>query len=330
MNRPDAPQRHIAVRTNLLLVAGGVGLNLWLWLGLPLALPNAPLLAWTLLPLVLATTTLWSVMHEGIHAVLHPRRAVNDALSRLLAIGFPAPFAVLRFGHLKHHQFNRTALDRTEVYDPAENRSAVVRLRYYLHVLGGLYFGEVAALLLVWLPRQAVLALLRRLPTEAGLPALTDSVERQLLTPEVLRTMRIDSLLSFALIATGSVLYLQAGALWLLVLALMGRGLLISLTDNAYHYATPLHAPGDDVRHALNLRLPRWASRLILHFNLHAVHHRHPALPWNALPAAAQPGEMHGAPAYLRALLRQLRGPLPLQTLPRRADMPTHRTRPLG
>jgi fatty acid desaturase len=304
------PLRAVALRRNRALVVGFGAMQLWLWVGLPLLLPWAPALAWSLVVVVLATTSFWALLHEGIHAVLHPDRRVNDAVSRLLAITFPAPFAVLRFGHLKHHQFNRTAIDRSEVYDDAKTSRWRAALRYYPQLLIGLYAGEVASLLLVWLPRALLLRLARRLPTEPGLPSLAQSIERQLLQPQTLRAMRRDSAAALALIAFS--LWLYGPRAWMLLLALLGRGLLISLTDNAYHYGTALHAPGDDVRAARNLRLPRLASVLILHFNLHAVHHRNPALPWSALPAAAQPGEVAAAPPYFAALLVQLRGPIAL------------------
>lgn len=310
-------QQAIPVPLNLALAAGFLAANAWLWIGLPLLLPKLPTLGWSLLLVVLATTSYWSLLHEGIHAVLHPNRRVNDALSRLLAVGFPAPFAVLRFGHLKHHQFNRTAIDRSEVYDGSKNRRWRAALGYYPQLLIGLYVSEVAALLLVWLPPALLLWLARRWPAEPGLPPLAQSIDKQLLRPGALRGMRVDSAASLVLIALGVWLYGPHG--WMLLLALLGRGVLISLTDNAYHYATPLHTPGGDVRHARNLRLPRPASALILHFNYHAVHHRYPALPWSALPAAAQADELHGAPSYVAALLAQLRGPIALRDLPQRS-----------
>lgn len=340
----DTPDLHraIPVRLNLLLSALALALSAWLWLVLPLLLPGAPGLGWTLVVVVLATTSYWSLLHEGIHAMLHPDRRLNDALSRLLAIGFPAPFAVLRFGHLKHHQFNRTAVDRSEVFDAACMRRWHAALRYYPHLLIGLYASEVAALLLVWLPPALLRRLASRLTEQPDLllksaprPAaarqpprgdeeplgrpgvLLKSIEKQLLRPDVLRDMRRDCAASLALMVVS--VWLYGPHAWMLLLALLGRGVLISLTDNAYHYATPLHTPGGDVRFARNLRLPHLASRLILHFNYHAVHHRHPALPWCALPAAAQADAFSDAPAYVPALLQQLRGPIALLALSQRS-----------
>lgn len=306
--------RGIPVRRNLVLAAAALALNGWLWLGLPLLLSGRLELAWSLIGVVLLTTTIWSLMHEGIHAVLHPDRAVNDALARALAIGFPAPFAVLRFGHLKHHQFNRTAVDRSEVYDPDCASRASAAAGYYARLLGGLYAGEVAALLLAWLPRPVQWRLLARLPSEPDGPSLADSARRQLLRSDVLWSMRLDSALSLILVAAS--LWLYGPAFWLLGLALIGRGLLISLADNAYHYATALHAPGADVRPARNLALPGWAERAILNFNHHATHHRHPGLPWTALPEASAALKSARGPGYLCGLLAQLRGPIALSSLP--------------
>lgn len=298
----------IPAARNLVLAALFLAIDAWLWLVLPALLGRSAWLGWTLVPAVLATTSYWALLHEGIHALLHPDRRVNDGVSRLLAIGFPAPFAVLRFGHLKHHRFNRTAIDRSEVYDPERCSRLRAGLHYYPQLLIGLYLQEVMALLLVWLPRGAILALAGRIRSAPGLPPLAPSVERQLLGRETLRGMRRDSAMALALIATSAWLY--GPRIWMLLLALGGRGLLISLADNAYHYGTPLHRLAADVRNARDLALPGWASTLILHFNLHAVHHRHPALPWSRLPAAATPDALRAAPPYLAAMLAQLRGPI--------------------
>ncbi|WKU43319.1 fatty acid desaturase [Streptomyces sp. VNUA116] len=88
--------------------------------------------------------------------------------------------------------------------------------------------------------------------------------------------------------------------------ALAGRALVVSLQDNAYHYATPLDAP----LQAMNLRLPRPLEAFALGFNLHGVHHRHPGLPWSALRARfAREGGRYDL-GWTPAVARQLRGPV--------------------
>jgi fatty acid desaturase len=99
---------------------------------------------------------------------------------------------------------------------------------------------------------------------------------------------------------------------WLLALALLGRGFLISFLDNIYHYETPV----SDVFYAKNLRLARPLAKLLLNFNLHGIHHVNPAIPWVHLPRAfaIQAGQFQGG--YFAAALRQLHGPIAMQDLP--------------
>jgi len=94
---------------------------------------------------------------------------------------------------------------------------------------------------------------------------------------------------------------------WMLALSLVGRGLLISLVDNVFHYGTPL----DQTRYARNLMLPDWASHLILHFNLHGVHHQRPGLAWWQLPDYQRKSGIGFQGKWLPALLAQLKGPIP-------------------
>jgi fatty acid desaturase len=73
----------------------------------------------TLVPLALASNPLWSLIHETIHDSFDPGARVNRAAGRALAIAFGSPWRILRTGHLLHHRFNRTALDRPDEFDPA-------------------------------------------------------------------------------------------------------------------------------------------------------------------------------------------------------------------
>lgn len=304
MLEPNIQTSDSAPRLNALLTAAFLAVGAWtLWL-LPLVLPRWPLAAWSILPAVLLTTSWWSLIHEAIHGLLFARRLLNDAAGRLLCILFGLPFQPVAFGHLFHHRRNRSLLDRAEIYP--RGKSKAFAAAYYLRLLGGLYFAELALCFLVWLPRPRLLRLTARRFDRAGLATDGRLLQSSLLDPDMLRSVRFDAVC--ILLCLASSLRLYGSHAWLLLPLLLGRGLLISLMDNAYHYGTPLDRP----RYALNLRLPGPLSAAILNFNLHRVHHLHPAVPWRRLPELfRQAGDRYDG-GYLDLSLRQLRGPLDL------------------
>jgi fatty acid desaturase len=290
---------------NLRLAWTFIMLNLLQYFVLPLyMLAETALWGLLLLPIVLLTMSYWALIHETFHGVFHHDQAVNNRYGRILCILFGSPFDFLRYGHLMHHRFNRTELDSSEVFDLNKHKWSAW-LRYYFMLFIGLYVLELIGCLLFLLPNRWVHAIARRIicSQDDNHPAFAIA-QRQLLAPDSLARLRTDAL--FILLLLGSSFYLH-GELWpLLLLALTGRGLMISFSDNAFHYGTPLND-----RHAsFNLALPPWASKLILHFNLHRVHHKYPGLSWHELPAAfARDGETSEG-GYVRVSLRQLRGPI--------------------
>ncbi len=297
----------VPVAANGFLTVGFVALGLFQFLLLPAwLLPADPAWGWVLVPAAFATTTFWALIHESFHGGLHPDGATNQRLGRLLCVAFGAPFRLLRFGHLMHHRLSRTRWERTEVAEVTPVGVAC-RIGFYARLLLGLYAAEVAANAAVFLPR----AVLRRwaaarLPGgRGGEPDLLAAAERQLLSPAALAELRTDAAAVSVLLVASAWLY---GPHWPLLLALLAaRGLLVSFLDNAYHYGTPL----DDPRYAHDLRLPSWASRAVLHFNLHGVHHRYPTLPWPALPARFAAEQGHYAGGFVPMAVRQLAGPIP-------------------
>lgn len=65
---------------------------------------------WALLPvlLVLLTSTNWAIIHEAIHGIFSPNRKINEIFGRILCISVGNTFHLVRFGHLMHHQYNRS------------------------------------------------------------------------------------------------------------------------------------------------------------------------------------------------------------------------------
>jgi len=292
----------IPVGINLGLTAAFLGIGLALVLLLPLALADHPAWGLLLIPFTLATPTLWALIHESIHAGLHPERRRNDALGRALCVLFGSPLRILRFGHLTHHLVYSAQREVLPAKCPVPRVFCV--LLYYPRIFAGVYVAEVMASLLAWLPRAVLLRLSRqalRAYSAAGLD-LRSQVERRLLTPKALAELRLDGLLVLALYGCG--FYLYGADAWMLVAALVGRAAIVSFLDNLYH-----HVPAGGKPATFNLSLPGWASRAILHANLHAVHHRRPGIPWTALPRALEPSRDGPSHGFVRASLDQILRP---------------------
>jgi fatty acid desaturase len=306
---PAVPPATVPVGANLVAAAGVVAASLWLLFGLPLLLPTAGAVALLgALPAVLAIVPHWGLIHEAIHGHLLPDRRASDRLGRLLAVLFGAPYACLRFGHLSHHALNARASERPELYDPARRSRLLALLLYYPRLLFGLYAFEVASGLLSLLPRRLLRPLVRRVfygeAADAG--GMAERAERVLLEPRTLAGIRLEALAVLALLGGSVLLY---GEHWpLLAAVLAGRAFLVSFLDNAPHYGGPLADAGQ----GYDLAAPAPVRTFVLNANLHGTHHRHPGLPWSALPAAFEADGRGFDGHYLRWPWRQLRGPLPL------------------
>lgn len=311
----------IPARINLALAVALLVLHVGALLAVPLwLLPQHT--GWLLLLLVVAliSPTLWSLIHESIHGLLHPNARVNALLGRALAIVFGAPLRPLRFAHLRHHRYNRTSIARDEVYEAGTDSRTLALLRHHLRLLGGLYWAELALNLLVWLPRR-VLARMSFLVHPPEWPAAQAPArhlaERELLTSNARWEMRLDALVVIALYATAFWLF---GPWWPALLAmLLLRGLLVSALDNAYHHETPL-AEADGLHlFALNLRASRTVRAWLLNMNLHRTHHRNARLPWSELAAH---GDDHADDLdFWRGVARQWRGPVEASALRKRQSL---------
>lgn len=279
------------------------------WLLLPLDIRWGFLLV----PVALLSNSFWALHHEAIHSGFHEDRQRNVQAGRIMAILLGSSFAVLRFGHLMHHQYNRNPTDRPDVYDPARGSRLRARLSFLGNLLGGLYLIELIVPLACLLPRPLIRRIVDRVygADDPDVHAIHQSATRLFLDPRRLAMIRTDALLAVALIGVSAYLF---GRHWPMLAAfILARGLLISVIDNVYHFATPIDRPD----YARNLWLPAPLRLLILNMNLHRVHHARPALPWWKLPGELRAtGDGFDAP-LLTAALTQFSGPVPVTALPR-------------
>lgn len=288
--------------------------------GLGLILPLAPLISgenlwllWTLaLTSALISNPFWMLIHESIHGLMFQNRPLNEWAGRIMGVVIGSPLGILRAGHLLHHKYSRSELDRTEVIPAAESGGPGFALNYYSWILGGLYFTEVMGGLVALLPPRWIRALAHRAERGAG---LGHQIVDMLLQSRKMKIIRLDALLALTLFLFAVWLY---GQHWyVLGTALVLRGFLISMLDNVYHYGTALDNPLD----ALNLTASTTTRLFLLNATYHGVHHRFPRIPWYELPACCSQNRERGIQWQTRPLwkqwLRQLEGPIPESSLPR-------------
>ena len=247
---------------------------------------------------------LWAVIHEAIHKNFTTTSMSNDQWGRALSICFGASFHVLRFSHLMHHRFNRDW--ESEIYDPQERSPVTATVGYYVKLVGGLYLLEVVtSVCLMIFPALWVKKIIPHL--------LSDTSQQQaaynfFLRPDYRRAIRYDGLAIIGVYAVSLIIY---GRFWPWLLALIFlRAFIISVMDNAYHYATP----ADNTMPAKELWVPNWLSKWMLHFNHHKTHHLYPHYSWIELEQQQVAGSVGYDDSLLLAMIKQFKGPIPVST----------------
>lgn len=293
---------------NLLIAAALAGVQVFQLVVLPFALrPADASWGWLILPCAACTLSLWAVIHECIHGHLSRDQRLNHRVGRLLSILFGAPYRPMRLAHLLHHKFNRGERDRVETYDATRRTWWQAAPGYYFNLLIGLYLSSVSAVFLFLLPVGVVRAIGRRLGHDSNVIGL---LADRLTEPAALREVRMDALLVIAVYGTSA--WLFGVHAWMLIGIVLLRGLIISLHDSAYHYATALGPSAP----SLCLRLPDPLSAGVLHFNYHDVHHRRPDLACWQLPAQFERDAGRFDLGFASAVVRQFKGPVAVQRLP--------------
>jgi fatty acid desaturase len=302
----QASSVHIPVRANLALGGALVALHICALVLLPAIGAAIELRAIALALMALMSPMLWALVHESIHGLLLPQRAQNRVFGRILAICFGTPLRAVRFGHLRHHRYNRSALGREEIFDARTRSHFAAYCFHFVRITFGLYAGEVLLCFACWLPRAWLRNLLRMSCPEVAdkQSAASRIAERELLSIAAIAEIRFDAAMIIALYASAFHLY---GGYWpLLAGTLIVRAFLASQLDHAPHHGTPLHKRD----HALNMIAPRYLQLYILGFNFHRTHHQHPSFPWTTLlrEHVVESGDI----TLLSAVLRQWRGPIEL------------------
>lgn len=278
-----------------LLIAGLqlTGLLLLLWAA-------GQVRGWWLLPVVacygLLMNSAYAMLHEAEHGILHPQRWLNEGVGMVLALFFPAPFHLLRQGHLGHHLRNRSDDEAFDFYFDGEN-PLWRKLQLYGILTGFFWLTIVVAnvLVLIWPRFFRPRSFKFDRPTEALLESLNQ---------RFLPLIWVEAAAAIALHGGLVWLWRVPPAHWLATMA--GFGLLWSAMQYVHHFGTSR----DVVNGAQNLRTWKWLDRFWLHHNWHLRHHQQPTVSWIYLPSLGEGASSprgHLVPAYLR----MWRGPRP-------------------
>jgi fatty acid desaturase len=241
----------------------------------------------------IAMNSAYAMLHEAEHNLLHPHPKVNQTVGAILALFFPAPFHLIRQGHIGHHVRNRSDDEAFDLYFDDENRFWKYVQLY--GVLTGMFWVLICATNLVVLFRPTIITpryTKFNRPTEAFLESLN---------PKYRRLIQLEALVIVLLHA--GLIYFWRIPLWHYLAVMFGFGFIWSAMQYAHHYGTVR----DVAKGAMNLKTFRLLDLIWLNHNWHLNHHMRPTVSWIYLPALSADDEVRGD--LVRAYLREWRGP---------------------
>ena len=271
-------KRPIPTIANLAIIAGQLAaLFTCFWLAAHVYRPWA--VALLAIAFGILMNSVYSIIHEAEHAILFPNRTANEAAGMFMALFFPAPFHLLRQGHIGHHLRNRSDDEAFDLYFEGDN--VVWKWMVWLGILTGMYYVLVALtnLVAVFMPfilDRRHFKIDRHLKVDRASAAFLESFN-----PAYLRWIWLEGAAAIALHAS-IVVFLRV-PVWHDLAMYAAFGFMWSAMQYVHHYGTERHV----TRGARNLWLFAPIDALWLNHNWHLAHHENPTLPWIHLPRTA-------------------------------------------
>jgi fatty acid desaturase len=253
---------------------------------------------WLLLLLALifgvVMNSVYSIVHEAEHAMLFSGRRLNDVAGSLMALFFPAPFHLIRQGHLGHHLRNRSDDEAFDFYFEEDHKLWKVLVWY--GILTGLYWVIVVLSNIVFLFFPFALNQ-KYWQVDQASTAFMKS-----LNPHYRRIIQLEC---------AAAITLHVMVVWLFKIPVLnylvmyaGFGFMWSAMQYVHHYGTERHV----TRGARNLWIWGPVDILWLNHNWHLAHHQHPSVPWIHLSNLDKAESSHRGFLIL-AYLKMWRGP---------------------
>ena len=224
--------------------------------------------------------SVYATLHEAEHAMLFPNRRWNETAGVMLALLFPAPFHLLRQGHIGHHLRNRSDDEAFDLYFDGDH--VVWKWLVWYGILTGLYyvlvvFSNVIAALFPFILDRRHFKIEENVKVDRASAAFLESFN-----PRHLRWIQFEGIAAILLHVT---IVLGTGIPILRYLAMYAAfGFLWSAMQYVHHFSTERHV----TRGARNLWIFGPIDALWLNHNWHKAHHEHPTVPWLYLPQLGQ------------------------------------------
>lgn len=239
--------------------------------------------------------SIYSIIHEAEHGILHPNPAINEWLGVFMALFFPAPYHLIRQGHIGHHRRNRSDDEAFDLYFDGD-RPVLKWLALYGIITGFYWMIVVLSNVVVVLFPFALNPKFWKFDRPSA--AFMDS-----LNPAYGGKLWFEGLAAIGLHVT--IVWLMGIPMLNYAIVYFGFGLSWSAMQYVHHYGTERHV----VHGARNLWLFGPIDLVWLNHNWHAIHHGHPTIPWIYLPLIGQE-EFEGQRGFLLwHYLRMWKGP---------------------
>jgi fatty acid desaturase len=224
--------------------------------------------------------SVYSIVHEAEHAMLFPRKDANESAGMLMALFFPAPFHLLRQGHIGHHLRNRSDDEAFDLYFEGDN--IVWKWLVWLGILTGLYYllvvaSNVIAAVAPFVFDRKHFKIERHVAVDRASAAFLESFN-----PRYRWWIWAEGVLAICLHA--AILYLFEISIVRYAIMYGVFGFMWSAMQYVHHFGTERHV----TRGARNLFIFRPLDLLLLNHNWHLAHHEHPTVPWVHLPRLAE------------------------------------------
>jgi fatty acid desaturase len=288
-----------ALNIGLSVLAAGSSLLL-LWCG-----SHARGWAWALAAAIAFSyinNTTFALLHESVHGLFHPHRAINEWFGRFNAALFPTSLSFQRICHLGHHRRNRGPAELFDYYKPGDSK--FLKYVQWYGILTGVYWVllPLACLLYLLCPWILRMPLLRqadsKIAQQTGADAMLAGFENApagRIRGEILLTLLVQCAFLYGLHLT------LAG--WLLCYGCF------AVNWSSLQYADHAWSVLDARDGAWNLKVNKAVQYIFLNYHHHLTHHQDPHISWLHLPKYTELSPER--PSFLKIYLEMWMGPKP-------------------